>query len=385
MVRALLEVQHKRLRLMAGGLVATFIVVGIGFATRPVNASPQSAALAQAETTVLAVVSSTGSTVVDQPDGTTVTTLDPGAVVTAFGRTSDSTWIAIRTEDKKVGWMKVSDVVIYSIETLATLDPAEALPGASQAPTATATAVPPTATKAPTPSPTPKPTLPPTATATPSQAEAVTPTETSAESDSSQSSITLPSTGLLGVVGGKGTEVQDEPNGKAIVQLDPASTISLVGRNEASDWLLIVTGDGTQGWVKSEDVVAFDLETLPVSDATGAAAPQAEVAITDTTPTTDTVDATASETTSTTTESAVEPAAAPVTETTGADVQVTVQTEGARLRVRSGPGTNYGISGAVTNGSSYQAIGRNANSTWVQVTLEDGSYGWLSATYLSFS
>ncbi|MFN8440921.1 MAG: SH3 domain-containing protein [Caldilineaceae bacterium] len=385
MVRALLKMQHKRLPLMAGAFVATFILAGICFATRPVSASPQSAALAQAETTVLAVVSSTGSNVVDKPEGTTVTKLDPGAVVTAFGRSSDSTWIAIRTEDKKVGWMKASDVVIYSIETLAVIDPTTDLPGASQAPTATATPVPPTPTKAPTPSPTPKPTLPPTATATPVQSEVVTSTTTSAQGTSEQPSINLPTTGLLGVVGGGGAEVQDKPDGKTILQLDSASTISLVGRNEASDWLLVVTENGTQGWVKSENVVAFDLDTLPVTDATGTAAPQAEVAAAATTVTTTTVEAASSEVTTTTTASAIEPAAAPVAETTDASVQVTVQTEGARLRVRSGPGTSYSISGAVANGASYPAIGRNVDSSWVQVTLEDGSKGWLSATYLSAS
>lgn len=49
------------------------------------------------------------------------------------------------------------------------------------------------------------------------------------------------------------------------------------------------------------------------------------------------------------------------------------------LNVRSGPGTNYAIITALTSGDTVTADGRNADSSWLRLQLEDGRIGWVFA------
>ena len=57
------------------------------------------------------------------------------------------------------------------------------------------------------------------------------------------------------------------------------------------------------------------------------------------------------------------------------------------LNVRSGPGTNYGIMRVVTRGATYPVVGRNANTTWYQITVDAVANikGWVSASYFNVS
>jgi dipeptidyl aminopeptidase/acylaminoacyl peptidase len=63
-------------------------------------------------------------------------------------------------------------------------------------------------------------------------------------------------------------------------------------------------------------------------------------------------------------------------------VSVVVQTPGSRLNVRAGPGMQFGIIDKANNGASLLAIARNADSTWVQVTLANNRRGWAAVRYL---
>jgi hypothetical protein len=51
--------------------------------------------------------------------------------------------------------------------------------------------------------------------------------------------------------------------------------------------------------------------------------------------------------------------------------------------VRNGPGLGYGIIGGLQTGEKVSLIGRNADSSWLQVVLPDGSEGWVFATLLT--
>jgi hypothetical protein len=51
--------------------------------------------------------------------------------------------------------------------------------------------------------------------------------------------------------------------------------------------------------------------------------------------------------------------------------------------VRNGPGLGYGIIGGLQTGERVSLIGRNADSSWLQVVLPDGSEGWVFATLLT--
>lgn len=52
------------------------------------------------------------------------------------------------------------------------------------------------------------------------------------------------------------------------------------------------------------------------------------------------------------------------------------------LNVRSGPGTNYGVVGALYYGNSVRMLGRNYDSTWVKIEYGYGSVGWVSANLI---
>jgi hypothetical protein len=63
-------------------------------------------------------------------------------------------------------------------------------------------------------------------------------------------------------------------------------------------------------------------------------------------------------------------------------VSVTVQQE---MNVRQGPGTNYPVVGSAPAGASAPVVGRNADSSWVQVEYPPGSgtFAWLYTQLLS--
>jgi hypothetical protein len=53
------------------------------------------------------------------------------------------------------------------------------------------------------------------------------------------------------------------------------------------------------------------------------------------------------------------------------------------VNVREGPGTNFGSFTALVPGTGVQIIGRDAEGDWLNVRLEDGREGWVSARLLT--
>jgi uncharacterized protein YraI len=55
------------------------------------------------------------------------------------------------------------------------------------------------------------------------------------------------------------------------------------------------------------------------------------------------------------------------------------------LNVRSGPGTQYAVLRLVRRGDSFPVLGRNADSTWYQITVNAvaNTKGWVSAAYFN--
>ena len=66
-------------------------------------------------------------------------------------------------------------------------------------------------------------------------------------------------------------------------------------------------------------------------------------------------------------------------------VVVTVINFGLRLNVRAGPGTNYEIVAKAAGGVVFNAIGRNEEGNWIQVSVADlpSGYGWVSTDYVT--
>lgn len=56
-----------------------------------------------------------------------------------------------------------------------------------------------------------------------------------------------------------------------------------------------------------------------------------------------------------------------------------VRTRGQTINVRGGPGTNNPVIGQLRPGTSAVFIGYNADNTWINVLLQDGTQGWVSA------
>jgi uncharacterized protein YgiM (DUF1202 family) len=56
---------------------------------------------------------------------------------------------------------------------------------------------------------------------------------------------------------------------------------------------------------------------------------------------------------------------------------------GQAVNVREGPGRNFAPIGSVTPGTIVQVIGRSGDGSWIQVRLDDGREGWMSADLLA--
>lgn len=53
--------------------------------------------------------------------------------------------------------------------------------------------------------------------------------------------------------------------------------------------------------------------------------------------------------------------------------------KGARVNIRSGPGTNYPVIQTLDQNETAPATGFNSGQTWVQIKLPNGTTGWVSA------
>ncbi|NDJ77973.1 MAG: SH3 domain-containing protein, partial [Chloroflexi bacterium] len=53
------------------------------------------------------------------------------------------------------------------------------------------------------------------------------------------------------------------------------------------------------------------------------------------------------------------------------------------LNVRSGPGVGYGVQTSIPRGTAATLLARNADTSWVQIQLSSGLFGWVNARYLA--
>jgi uncharacterized protein YraI len=120
-------------------------------------------------------------------------------------------------------------------------------------------------------------------------------------------------------------------------------TVSLLGRNEAGSWLQVRLADGKVGWSYApllQPNVAIN--SLPITS--GTAAP---------------------------------PTPPPSSET------ITATVTAWHLNVRSGSGVGHSIVTVINRNTTVTLIGRNQNSSWVQVQLANGTRGWVNASWVN--
>lgn len=120
-----------------------------------------------------------------------------------------------------------------------------------------------------------------------------------------------------------------------LTSIGRGTVVTLLGRNNAATWAQILTPAGVNGWVNaSYMILSVNITTLPVTDGTN------------------------------------------ITGTlTGAN----------HLNVRNGPGVAYSILTTLDYTNVVNVIGRNANTSWVQVTTYYGIIGWANASYFTYS
>jgi len=364
----------------------------------------------------LAVVGAQNAVLYDAPGGTEGQTLLPGSTLTAVGRTADNLWVVVSTEEGVAGWVATDQLVIFGLSDLPVMaenpvttgetPQSEPTPRAAPQMTATVqsttpTVAPPTATKPPTPTAAP-PTATPTATASPTP---LPPTPTPLPTSTPTASPTPPIVSairaeVIAVVGAGGTTLVNEPEGDAVRDLSTGTALTVHGRSADSLWLAIRTSDNTTGWIEANNVVVFNIGSLPVVGAD--AMVTTSVAATGTVTTTNTLAATVITSTGALTESASiteEESMVAATETPSAAAQTVRPTPVAdgrpvasvisdgRLNVRSGPSIEYRVLVKALPGDTFVALARNGPATWVQVELPEATsgFGWVSADLVETS
>lgn len=63
----------------------------------------------------------------------------------------------------------------------------------------------------------------------------------------------------------------------------------------------------------------------------------------------------------------------------------TVNANGSGLNVRQGPGTSYQVVQVLSDGASVNILARNADATWMQITMNGTEAGWVSSDYLNIT
>jgi hypothetical protein len=170
--------------------------------------------------------------------------------------------------------------------------------------------------------------------------------------------------------------VRSEPViGENIVrQASPGSTVEVVARNEAGDWLLLLDGNWIAASVVTNPPTNVPAATQELIDALRAAPPAVEPAPTITPTTTITPAEVVTPTTPITPTEAITPTTpvTPLVETPTAVVSPTVT---VNANLRSGPGTEFPVIGGTITGQTINITARNEDATWF--LLDNG--GWVSA------
>ncbi len=433
--------RNRRARTLLLRLALFALILSLLPLPAPFSSPAQAAAPAQSGET--GVVRPGGATLYDLPNGAVLATLEPISFVTLVGRTSDGDWVVVSTDDGQNGWVETSKLIAYGADQLPVV--------LDESPTPTP--VPPTATPTATPAP---PTATPTAkppTATPTRAA---PTPTAAATRRASLPTPTPAAGapalpaptdIVGVVGVSGATLFDAAEGAEVGQLPVGAAVALLARTQAGDWLQGRTQAGAIGWLRAEDVIAFNLDKLPVGNGEApvgeSAAPPATPVVSDDAPAEGAAEPAVTEPAATeqaaaetepaaptatprpssalnaaaattadaaTADAATDASAGSATGTSAGDTDTPlaqsaaeqlprpapvangrptgrVTMTGSRLNIRSGPGTQYTLASKALPQDLFVLLGRTAAGDWLQVelTAAEGGAGWVNADFIEAS
>ena len=349
---------------------------------------------------VLAVVRNQGTSLHDRPNGEPFQTQVGGTLVTARLRSQDLRWVLVKTRDDIEGWVEVRTLLAAGLSRLPVEQPTPT-PTSTPEPTSetdsstmteatgTVTAVPGAqedAMPTPTPSGTPEgamESMTPEATAE-SMAEGATPEPTGEATmepagdgtpeptpadETTQPSPTpfVPPDGptALSLARIGGANLWRNEDGAFVAHFEAGQRLTAAYRTSESDWYFVYDDDGVHGWASADELLVVSGDSLPVEEFISIPMTETELVA----------------------EDAMDGTATPTpTPTVGeGKVVVTVINFGLRLNVRAGPGTNYEIVAKAAGGVVFNAIGRNEESNWIQVSVADlpSGYGWVSTDYVT--
>lgn len=162
------------------------------------------------------------------------------------------------------------------------------------------------------------------------------------------------------------------PDAEIITLLDNAQTLPAIARSQDNTWVQVQLEDGTLAWVFLELVTTQgDLTSLPVLSGDEAAISAPTNVLTGTQAVTETV---------------VPPSTGVITETapaTGAPLGTTVVVSSTLgVNARSTASTEAEVLTLLPAGTELEAIGQNADGSWIQVALDDGTLAWIFAAAL---
>lgn len=196
----------------------------------------------------------------------------------------------------------------------------------------------------------------------------------------------------LAIVGIDGGSLYAAVDGAIIRALAPGDLLKVLGRTVDTQWLEVTTPDAKRGWVQSDFVIFYGIAQLPVTQSITGSHVVSETMINSTQLFSHAVDGLEIATPLAT--AAVAPLVT-MSETTTApsreEQTVRIVTNGARLNIRSGPGTGFAILGKAQPGDRFVALGRTAEATWIQIELKGGmnnagiKEGWVSTPYIQSS
>lgn len=172
--------------------------------------------------------------------------------------------------------------------------------------------------------------------------------------------------------------------------------VEVLGASDDGEWTNIRLTNGTEGWVSSSLVRVSGAPEIQATSAPAETAPTETAVPTNTPrPTNTTAPPTATRILPTNTPTATNtpapsntpapthtPSITPTTIPTVITARVIADT---RINVRSGPGTTFQPVSAVNPGTEFVVIGRNGDGSWIQVQLDDGREGWVSASLVEVS
>ena len=345
---------------------------------------------------VLAVVRNQGTVLHDRPDGEQLQTLVGGSLVTARLRSQDNLWVLVETRDGTEGWAKVNTLLAAGLNRLPIQQPTPT-PTPTPEPTSESDSTPMAeATATVTAEPESQEDATPTASGTLEESMASTTPEPTEESMAEATTPTPTGEAMPEPTPTEGTpEPTPEPSPTPFVPPDGPTALSLarigganlwrnedgafvahfgagkrltaIYRTEDGDYYFVYDDDGIHGWALAEELLVVSGRSLPIEEFPANPTSETEIA------TVETVEETAT------------PTPTPTPTVGPQKIVVTVNNIGQRLNVRAGPGTEHEIVAKAVAGVAFNAIGRNEESSWIQVTVADlpSGFGWVSAEFVT--